>query len=330
MKAQIAVAAVALSALLSLALAGEGGAMTNIPPALPEGEGLAARYPGDRGIPEAPSVVFAEDFETAPLGIIPAGFRKGDEKRWDNSYGPCLVTENPESLHSGRRGLEFTLRYDPSRNGGGMAVNKFLGEGYDTLFLRYYAKFGADTELYHGGAHNGASIAARAPGVPQTCPGLRADGSNKITVVLDTWRPRTEVPSPGDLVTYVYHMDQGSRWGDQFFPSGRVNPPGRELFGEHFVPHEDFIPDRGRWYCYELMVQTNTPGLRDGRVAFWVDGQLRADFPNLRFRTVDTLKLNRFDLGFGTENRRVRSDITMCYDDVVLATSYVGPQVAVE
>lgn len=313
-----------------MAAVGLEGETAKVVSTLPEGEGLAARYPGDRGIQDDAAVAFTDDFEASESGVIPSGFRKGDEKRWDNSYGACLVTENPASVHSGRKGLEFTLPYDPSRNGGGMAVQKFLGEGYDTLFLRYYAKFGADTELYHGGAHNGACIAARAPGVPQTCPGIRADGSNKITVVLDTWRPREEVPSPGDLVTYVYHMDQGGRWGDQFFPSGRVNPPGRDLFGEHFVPREDFIPERGRWYCYELMVKTNAPGARDGRIAFWVDGQLRADFPNLRFRNVDTLKLNRFDLGFGTENRRVHSDITMCYDDVVLATSYVGPQVPAE
>ena len=220
--------------------------MTSMPPSLPEGEGMAARYPGDRGIQDDPAVAFADDFETTQTGVIPSGYRRGDEKNWDNSWGACLVTEKPESVHSGRKGLEFTLVWDPAGRGGGLAVQKFLGEGFDTLFLRYYARFGADTELYHGGAHNGACIAARAPGVPQSCPGMRADGSNKITVVLDTWRPREEVPSPGDLVTYVYHMDQGGRWGDQFFPSGRVNPPGRELFGEHFVPREDFIPERGR------------------------------------------------------------------------------------
>ena len=94
----------------------------------------------------------------------------------------------------------------------------------------YPASVSRNGDIYHGGAHNGGDIIARAPGVPQACPGMRADGSNKYTVVLDTWRTREEVPSPGYLVTYVYHMDQGGRWGDQFFPSGRVVPDGRELF----------------------------------------------------------------------------------------------------
>ena len=47
------------------------------------------------------------------------------------------------------------------------------------------------------------------------------------------------------------------------------------------------------------MVQANTPGQRDGRVTFWIDGHLAADFPNLRFRSVDALKINRVNVGMG-------------------------------
>ncbi len=321
---------VLVAVLLLLSAASHRWEAATTLPELREGDGIAAQYPGDRGIESDPAVVFADGFETTATGQLPSGYRTRDEKKWDNSWGPCLITEQAEDVHGGRKALELTVVWDPSQPGGGLAVQKFFEAGFDTLFLRYYAKFEKDVELYHGGAHNGACIAARAPGVPQSCPGLRADGSNEFTVVLDTWRPREEVPSPGDLVVYVYHMDQGGRWGDQFFPSGRVNPPGRQLFGEHFVPRPDFIPERGRWYCYELMVKANTPGERDGRIAFWVDGRLAADFPNLRLRNVASLKSNRVDLGLGTENRRVRKDVTMWYDDVVTATSYIGPRVPAE
>ena len=71
----------------------------------------------------------------------------------------------------------------------------------------------------------------------------------------------------------------------------------RGIFGPLFVPRKDFVPGRGRWHCYEFMVQANTPGQRDGRVAFWIDGHLAADFPNLRFRSVDALKINRVNVG---------------------------------
>jgi hypothetical protein len=318
--------AAVLLTLVPFTIAGEGGPMTDTLPALPEGQGLAARYPGDQGIEADPAVVFTDDFETTPAGVIPPGIPKAGEKKWDNSWGDCLVTADPESVHSGRQGLNLTVVAGPNGPGPGLAVQKYFEDGFDTLFMRYYAKFGADSEFYHGGGHNGPSIAGRGLGVPSIAPGIRADGGNQFICRLDTYRAQGDVPSPGDLVMYVYHMDQGGRWGDQFYPSGRVNPPGRELFGEQFVPREDFIPERGRWYCYELMVKANAPGARDGRVAVWVDGQLRADFPNLRLRNVESLKANRIDMTVNTQNRRVRANVTMCYDDVVVATSYVGPQ----
>ena len=65
---------------------------------------------------------------------------------------------------------------------------------------------------------------------------------------------------------------------------------------------------------------------RDGRVAFRVDGRRRGGFPNLRLRNVETLKSNRIDLDLYTHDPKVRKDMTMWYDDVVAATSYVGPQ----
>ncbi len=64
------------------------------------------------------------------------------------------------------------------------------------------------------------------------------------------------------------------------------------------------MAERGRWYCYELMVQANTPGRRDGRVAFWVDGKLAGDFPNLRLRGVELLKANYVVLVSYSSSRR--------------------------
>jgi hypothetical protein len=112
----------------------------------------------------------------------------------------------------------------------------------------------------------------------------------------------------------------------QFYPSGKTLPPDtgvRGIFGPSFVPRKDIVPDRGRWYCYELMVAANTPGLSDGRIAFWVDGRLAAEFPNLRFRTVGALKINRVDIGIYESRRPGLRRVWI--DDVVVATSYIGP-----
>jgi len=53
------------------------------------------------------------------------------------------------------------------------------------------------------------------------------------------------------------------------------------------------------WVCTEIMVQLNTPGVRDGRVAVWQDGSLIADW--------STQQNDQW------------------YDNLVLATSYIGP-----
>ena len=293
---------------------------------LPEGSGIAANYPGDKGIEKDSAVVFADDFETTPAGRLPDGYRKGDEKKWDGSTR-CLVTDQAANVHSGTRSLEMTIAR-PGPQPAGCGVQKNFEEGFDTLFLRYYAKFDKDNDLYHGGAHNGGTIDARPPGLPLASPGVRANGGNVYTAVLDSFRSEEQIRSPGHLVVYCYHMDQGGRWGDQFYASGKVLPPGRgpEVFGKEFVPRPDFIPEQGVYHCFELMVHANTPGKRDGRIAFWVDGHVRGDFPNLRLRNVPTLRANHVTLGIYTHNPRVQRNASIWFDDVVMATSYIGPQ----
>ena len=98
-------------------------------------------------------------------------------------------------------------------------------------------------------------------------------------------------------------------------------------FGPDFVSRTDIIPDLDRWYCYEYMVKANTPGQRDGRIAFWFDGVLAADFQNLRLRDIDSLKIDRFGLSFHVGSN-ANGETKKWYDNVVAATSYIGPVVS--
>jgi hypothetical protein len=86
------------------------------------------------------------------------------------------------------------------------------------------------------------------------------------------------------------------------------------------------VPERGRWYCFEYMLKANTPGQRDGRVACWVDGKVIADYPNLRLRDIESLKIDRFSVGLYIADNRLREN-KKWYDDLVAATSYIGPRV---
>jgi hypothetical protein len=73
-----------------------------------------------------------------------------------------------------------------------------------------------------------------------------------------------------------------------------------------------------------MMVKANTPGQRDGRIAFWLDGQLIADFLNLRLRETTSLKIDRFTIDLHVLNNNL-GVARKWYDNVVAATSYIGP-----
>ena len=286
-------------------------------PALPEGNnGIAVRYPNDMGIESDPLVLFHDDFESNNL-----------RSKWDNTFqrDHIRIAGESENVHLGKGALEFALPKQQAELSDG--VVKELGGGQDIVFLRYYSKFEKGFDQI-GSSHNGGMLSAQAPGVAYSTPGVRADGHNKFIVSFENWRGESTTRSPGELNVYCYHPEQRSEYGDHFFPSGKVLPftsqPGN--FGEHFVVRPDIIPELGRWYCFELMVKANTPGLRDGRIACWLDGKLIADFPNLRLRDVDTLKINAASLNLHIRNNPVREN-KKWYDDVVVATSYVGPAV---
>ena len=123
--------------------------------------------------------------------------------------------------------------------------------------------------------------------------------------------------------------EQRDRFGDHFFPSGKILPFSEQpsIFGSQFVSRPDIIPEFDRWYCFEFMVKANTVGQRDGRVACWLDGKLIADFPNLRFRDVETLKIDHFGVTLHIGCNTVRPN-KKWYDDIVAATSYIGPMVS--
>ena len=310
----------AVCLLVALPVAGgEGSAV----PSLPEGQtGIAAKYPGDAGIGKDPAVLFHDDFEDCRT---PADV----SKKWDVMYNGehVSITEEPANVSGGGRAMEMTVPQQTQSLS--VDVGRNLAKTQDVLFLRFYTKFQKGFDVPpHTSSHNGGSISAGYfPGGAAT-PGQRADGRNKFIANFENeigWRG--EIPSPGPLNIYIYHPEQRSDYGDHFFSTGIIQPNTSlpHTFGPHFVPRPDFVPERGRWYCMEYMLKTNTPGQRDGRVACWVDGKLIADFPNLRFRDIDTLKIDRFDVGLFIARNELREN-KKWYDDVVAATSYIGPR----
>ncbi|MBW2453305.1 MAG: hypothetical protein JRI68_02290 [Deltaproteobacteria bacterium] len=296
---------------------GTGGAGAS--GALPEGDnGIAADYANDQGIEDHPAVIFADDFES---------YGQPDDlwQRWDNVHhmNQIRIAGETENIYGGALALEFTV---PQQNEElSNAVSKVLTQERDILFLRYHSKFAANFDV-QGSSHNGSSISAHYYINGQATPGVPADGTNKFLAAYENWRGEPTTDNPGELNIYIYHPEQRSNYGDHFFPSGKVLPNSSipHDFGSDFVERPDLIPDLDRWYAYEVMVKANTPGERDGRIACWLDGALIADFINLRLRDVDTLTIDRFSLNLHIGSNTA-GETRKWYDNVVAATSYIGP-----
>ncbi len=276
-------------------------------------DGLAQGYPEDRGIGDAPEVLFADDFESyaGPADLW---------ERWDNTYqqDQTAIVTNAANVYAGNQALAFTLPSNDAELSN--AVEQVVSPEIDTLYLRWYQKIDGANDIV-GSHHNGGGISAHYQG-----PGQRADEANHFLAAFESWRGEVAEASPGRLNAYVYHMDQRDIWGDHFFPTGLVSP-NTSLpfdFGADFVARSDITPELDRWYCYEMMLAANTVGSRDGRITLWLDGSVIADFGNLLLRDDETTKIDRFSVMFHAGSNPGAAT-TKYVDNVVAATSYVGP-----
>lgn len=84
--------------------------------------------------------------------------------------------------------------------------------------------------------------------------------------------------------------------------------------------------ENNRWYCVEQFVRLNKPGAADGILRGWVDGQLAFEKTDIRFRSVDTLKIEDVWINFylgGTWTSE--AEYHVCIDEVAISTSPIGP-----
>ncbi len=302
---------------------------------LPEGPGIAARYPGDAGIAKDPAVLLAEDFETGTIGDLG---RKWTEV--SNKGGkPLSFSDLKPGGSKGRRSLQITAT--PGEDTGGHLFAP-LARGVDTAFARFYVRFAEDADYIHHFVHmGGLNPQTRWPN-PQagSCP----KGDDRFSVGIEPWGDRGRAPAPGLWNFYVY-------WHEM-----KISADGRH-WGNGLRPIEDHPTPRARWQCVEFMIKLNKPGARDGELALWLDGKLKArirkgsprsewtgmgfrllekggdPFEGFSWRTSDALKTSNFWLlHYVTENAARQNGVTqpvtknrVWFDDVVVATAYIGP-----
>lgn len=285
----------------------------------PPSGGIAARYPGDQNIGSDPDVILADDFEayTSPSQLV---------GKWSGA-GPLANMQIDTSEHfSGTKSLAMSLPISASE-----VLNqchKDISPELTTIYMRSYSKFD-DAFDVEGSSHNGIAIRAHYPGGA----GTASDGTWFSAQLQNnkTGQPIPHFPNeqqPGYNQIYCYWPKQRDAFGDHFFSDGWVRPGGAGLWllypaqYPNFKPIPVWQPERGKWYCYELMVKANTVGKNDGEIAWWVDGRLDGRITDLVLRTVD-VKINYVRIMLhATNSQRVNKK---WYDNVVIAKSYIGP-----
>ena len=268
--------------------------------------GIAARYPGDKNIGSDPDVILADDFE-------PYNVPNDLTAKWKVSgvnSGNVIISTGEH--YAGAKSIEFDLPISTVEHGYG--INKLLSPSYDTLYHRAYMKWDAGYNV-NSSNHNG--ICMKGGDNPMT--GQAPTGYDFFVLLVQNNDIKGEGP-PGWLHNYVYWPEQAQQWGDHWYPNGAGFPTTKH---PNFKPLPNFLPERDRWYCYEMMTRLNTSGNNNGEVKVWVDGKVVADWTDLVIRKVDTLKIDETYIGLhAIKSERLNKK---WYDNVVIAKSYIGP-----
>jgi len=272
--------------------------------------GIAARHPGDRGIDEDAAVILHEDFESEAW-----------QKHWSEIKGngkQTLVIADPGRAHGGKRALQITATRGENTGG---HLFKTLGRGQDRLYLRFYVKF----EAQHGYVHHFVHLCGYNPPTrwPQGGAGERPAGDERFSTGIEPNGHWGRYPPPGVWGFYSYWCEMlRSRDG--------------KFWGNIVRPKTDQKVTRNEWICVEIMLQCNDPKKRNGAQALWIDGRPVGQWTGYRWRTTDDFGVNSvWLLYYMTPNAarqnhvaKPRASNTVWFDDVVVATSYIGPRVA--
>ena len=201
-----------------------------------------------------------------------------EEETWFEQWGMTKLPENvslvstdAERKFEALDGNALRIRVE---NGGHYGTSfsypfkKQLGEEPEEVYFRYYIRFADDWDPERGG---------KLPGFGGTYD--RAGWGGRPVDGTDGWSARGLFEGQKDGKTpigyYCYHVDMRGKYGSNWIWD-------REQLG--------FL-ENNRWYCIEQYVKMNTPGENDGILRGWVDGKLAFERTDLRFRDVETLRV---------------------------------------
>jgi MYXO-CTERM domain-containing protein len=253
-------------------------------PASAAAQGLASKYPNDKGLKSDPAVLYFLDFDDK---AATAAWTKGKK-----GYG---WTDTASHVFSGGGALEiqqYKGTHDPYEIHPQITAS-------DEVYVRWYRKWQVGYDFTQ---HKMPGVYAKAPGA--STAGVKPNGTDKYSCKL--YVDFNKYPR-----FYSYHPDQQGIYGDGLHMN--LVDPKLQVKAD-------------RWYCFEMMIKANNAPTKDGELKMWIDGKLVGHYKNMRFRDVNTLKINEFTYSAyvgGTWTSK--QDQKLWDDQIVVATKYIGP-----
>ena len=206
-------------------------------------EGIAGKYPQDKGIEDDPAVVFAESFEAESLEAV--------TKRWESVQNSDILSLSSEVPPASGGGRSLLMSHVGGKSNGAHLYRR-LQPGYEKLYVRFYVRFDRDCAPVHHFFHVGGYNPPTA--WPQGGAGERPKGDERFS---------TGVEPHGKAWAWDYY----SYWMEM-----RGSPPRGQTWGNSFVRDPELKVQRNTWICVELMMQMNDVGSSNGEMALWIDG----------------------------------------------------------
>jgi hypothetical protein len=272
---------------------------------LPRGPGVAAAYPGDRGIAAHSAVIFADNFEPA------AETNHWDSARNDGGRVLSWVDAAKEDPRLGHRSLKVTAMLGANTGGG---LTRWF-EPADPIHIRFYVKFDPECDFVHHfctlRANKSLQGSDRWSGFGGA--GLQPNGDERFSTALEPWGNWGRWTPPGRWNFYSYWHTMSA------------SPDGK-FWGNAFRPATADDIQRGKWICAEFMLKHNSPGQADGEQAFWIDGELEGHWKGINWRKSPTLWANALTLESYITDRWTRHPTNIVFfDNLVVARQYIGP-----
>jgi hypothetical protein len=312
------------------------------------GEGLAMGFRGDVGITNDSRVLFVENFEEDSLPEL--------WRRWETVGSRAAMSFSSDRApgSGGRQSLLMDRQEGAGPQLFRRLANTNNGFGHDRVFARYYVKFDVDCgEIHHFGTCLGGNYPATP--WPQVKAGFPTDGAKSFWSGIEPFG----VNWTWDFYTYWCDMrgspPRGQTWGNSFIRDRSLKvDKGKWICIEQMIQMNDVNDSngeqalwidgrlvshlgkgfpRGLWTYDKFKPGTGGQGVRwekakNGPERFTVP-EGGAAFDGFRWRTVPGLNVNFVWLYIYTEKpdgHRIR----VWFDDVVVATDYIGPMKATQ